>query len=78
MGRLERYQGNGVMGLELSFRRVKLERSQVGCVWGGVSGSQVVHGHIWWALGVSGGEATGRGLSLGVKREKGASGVPDV
>lgn len=24
------------MGLELSFKRVKLECSQVGCVWGGV------------------------------------------
>ena len=47
------------MGLELSFKRVKLECSQVGCVWGGVRGSWVVHGHIWWALGVSRGEATG-------------------
>ena len=47
-------------------------------MWGGVSGSRGVHGQIWWALGVSGGEATGRGLSLGVKREKGASGVPEV
>ena len=65
-------------GVELSFRRVKLECSQVGCVWGGVGGSWVVLGRIWWALGVSGGEAAGRGLSLGERREKGAPGVPEV
>ena len=65
-------------GVELSFRRVKLECSQVGYVWGGVGGSWVVLGCIWWALGASGGEAAGRGLSLGERREKGAPGVPEV